>query len=244
MEWLDDSRACLDISEMLLGKIEEMIPESIQNAVLIPYIKVKIKNCLENCRSPLDYAAQFIFDEYCRVHFIEKEKKKPEKKQNLDPNIYYPVRDSVAGFEQAINYMFFPLKETKPEIIELFKRGQLFSDPNNPFLHTLNSLTNENKHRNLTKHEKEQTTHVKNIRFNGVTIGELIAVNTETPLQIGDTKMDFIKPSRYDHIYDEASVKIEYFFADLKLSVIPALESIYSGANSIINELEKVIEGK
>lgn len=233
MEWLDDSKACLTVAKTMLTELEELMNDSIRNPNVIPFIKVKIKNCLENCRSPLDYAANYIFDTYCKSEYTERELKRKK--------IYFPIRKQEPLFNVCIREDFRKLITKKPDLVDILKKFQSFNG--DLWLQQLTSLINENKHRNLSKHVKEKTTHVKNIHYDGVTIGKL-ETNAETPLQIGDTKIDFINPCPYDYIYEKASVKIEYFFTDLNLSVIPTLEAIYKGSSSVILELQNAIEGR
>lgn len=232
LEWLNDSKACLDVAKSLIKEIDDLTKQSLKDVQVLPYLKVRIKNCLENCRSPLDYAANYIFNTYCKKEYTEKELKKLK--------IYFPIRKNEHGFDICIRENFRKLKVKNPILIDALKKHQPFYRDH--WLNHLTSLINENKHRNLTKQYKEQSTHIKSGRIGGVILENVTMVNVGTPIKIGDQNVDFINPSPYDHLFD-ATVKIEYFFDDLGLSVLPTLSKIYDGSMSVIRELEDIIEG-
>lgn len=232
MEWLDDSKACLDVAQTMLKELEGLIQESLIKPEVVPFMKVKIKNCLENCRSPLDYAANYIFDTYCKSEYTERELKKKKT--------YFPIRYQEKLFEICIREDFRKLPQKRPDIVEVLKKIQSFNG--DPWLQNLTKLINENKHRNLTKQAKEQITTIKNAQIGGIILENFTTVNVETPIQIDNTKVDFINPSPLDHLFD-ASVQIEYFFEDIGLSVLPTLSRIYDNAYSLILELENTSEG-
>lgn len=230
MEWINDSKACLETAQILLEEIEELTPETIKDDFYIPYLKVKIKNCLENCRSPLDYAAHYIFESYCKTEYSSRELRKHKT--------YFPIRKTESLFDVAIRDDFRKLHQKRNDIVLILKQCQSFNG--DPWLQHLTVLTNENKHRNLTKQFKEQTTHIKSGQIGGITLNNVTMVNVGTPIQYEGTKIDFVNQSPYDHLFD-ATVSIEYFFDDLNLSVIPTLSNIYRGAISVINDLEKKV---
>jgi hypothetical protein len=230
LEWIDDSRACLDTSSVMLNELEELIAKSIQHEELIPYLKVKIKNCLENCRSPLDYAANYVFNSFCRMEYTPKELKKF--------NVYYPISRTEVQFNNFIKDKYKTLLIKRPDIVKTFKDSQSFNG--NSWIEYLPKLTNENKHRNLTKQSKEKTIHIANGQIGGLTFENVTMVNVAVPIQIGSTQIDFINPSPYDNLFD-ATVNIEYFFEEINLSVLPTLKSIQFGTSIVINELEKTL---
>lgn len=240
MDWYRDSKACLNIAEQLIIEIENMTDETVKHKHLIPYMKVKIKNSLENCRSPLDYAAQYIFNEYCRSEYLAREQKKPANKQLLTPNIYYPIRKNATAFDLAINKHFFILKNKNPDVIKIFKNGQLFENSEKPFLYHLNTLTNENKHRNLSTH-KRNTEALVSGSFNGITIKNSTFKNVDSAILINGHNINFVDPSPYDHFFD-TQVEIEYLFKELDLSVVPTLKDIHHGVSLIIHQLQETIK--
>jgi hypothetical protein len=240
MEWFDDSIACLDVAENLLSDIEEKQKISISNEGIIPYIKVDIKNLLENCRSPLDYAAQFIFDKYCRVDYLTRERKK--KKPNFYPRIYYPIRKDKKLFDEEINNLYFVIKQEKPEIIDIFKRGQHFSSPEDPFLYNLNLLTNMNKHRNLTKQERQVGTNVNFYKDeNGNTFSNISSQNNNAFVIGGVPLGEKIIKAASQKQPVNATVWVEYFFKDLNKPVNHILKSIYEQTRLVINDLGKIV---
>lgn|GEM_PF-2853408 len=230
MEWLEDSRACLAVAETMLVEIEGMIQQSIRDESVTPYIKVKIKNCLENCRSPLDYVANYVFDHYCIMEYTAKELKKFK--------VYYPISPSEHIFNIAIKEKYKSLTTKRSDIVKVFEDSQSFKG--DIWLKHLPKLINENKHRNLTQQSKEQTTTIHSGQIGGMTFNNVSMINVKTPFMIGNMPINFIDPSPYDHLFD-ASVKLEYYFQDIGLSVIPTLKAIHHGATIVINEMERII---
>lgn len=239
MEWYEDSIACLDVANILLFDIKEKQKLSIEDKDIIPYMKVDIKNFLENCRSPLDYVAQYIFEEHCKNEYIQEQMLK--KKKNLNPRIYYPIRGDKESFMKEIDKIYFPLKQNKSEIINIFQKGQLFTSPRNPSLHYLNFLTNQNKHRNLTKHERQIATHIRNYKDEFNNTYKNVCSSNNYGIVINGVplgKMAIKAISEKKEI--DATINVEYYFKDLNKSVIPTLEGIYKTVNMIIKEIKEV----
>lgn len=222
----------------MLEELEHDIQESIKQPDLLPYIKVKIKNILENCRSPLDYAAVFVFETYCRNEY--QSKKQMKKKKALKPS--FVITDTPEKFEENMNNRFMNLYKNSRKIYNVFKKAQPFNG--NPWLKHLTDLVNENKHRNLTKQEKNVATQINYYKDeNGNTFVNVFSDHNGIVIDgvpIGQKILEAL--SRNQPV--DATIWVEYIFTDLKLSVIDTLFNIYNGSLSIINELEKVFEGK
>ena len=75
MNWYKDSLLCLNEAEEIIQQIEELEKNSIHDIELLERCKPKIKNCLENCRSPLDYISNYLFDTYCKENYTFKQLK-------------------------------------------------------------------------------------------------------------------------------------------------------------------------
>lgn len=240
MEWYEDSVACLTVAKKLLFDIEEKQRLSLTDVTIIPYMKVDIKNFLENCRSPLDYAAQYIFVEYCKDEYLKKEKQKKKQRKNLNPRIYYPIRKNESSFATEIDRIYFPLQDGHPEIINIFKKGQLFSSPDNPSLHYLNELTNENKHSHLTKHERQLETNIKSFKDdNGNTYTNIYSFNSKSILVDGISIEDMAINALSEGREIDATIILEYYFKDLNKSVLLTLKSIYNHTNMVVSELKE-----
>lgn len=238
MEWYEDSTACLNVAKKLLSDIEEKQRLSISDDTVIPYMKVDIKNFLENCRSPLDYAAQYIFVEYCKDEYLKKENQK--KKKNINPRIYYPIRKNESSFVTEIDRVYFPLQNSRPEIVTIFRKGQLFSSPDNPSLHYLNELTNENKHSHLTKHERQLETNLRSYKDDmGNTFTNVYSSNNNgvviNGMSLGDMSINAISEGKEIDV----TIIAEYYFKDLNKSVLPTLKSIYNHTNMVVNDLKE-----
>jgi hypothetical protein len=231
MEWLDDSKACLEIAQIMLIETKELIDESLKNEAVIPYLKVKIKNFLENCRSPLDYAANYLFDSYCRANYSEKELKRMK--------VYFPIvkeaqgRDAQRDFEKWIKVSFKGLKEANEDVVNVLENCQFYKT--DPWLSNLTFLTNENKHRNLTKQNRTLSGHIENLQLPGLNIKGLTFEGVGTLIQYGDTPMnDF---SHIDNFQGE--VNADFVFSDLNLPVPETLDKILSGTQTVIKGLEE-----
>lgn len=242
MEWYEDSIACLNVAKKLLSDIEEKQSLSITDDTFIPYMKVDIKNFLENCRSPLDYAAQYIFVEYCKDGYLKKENQKKKKEKRNNPRIYYPIRKNESSFATEIDRLYFPLQNSHPEIVTIFQKGQLFSSPDNPSLHYLNELTNENKHSHLTKHERQLETNLRSYKDDrGNTFTNVYSSNNNgfviNGMPIGDMSINVILEGKEINV----TIIAEYYFKDLNKSVLPTLKSIYDHTNMVVNSLKETL---
>ncbi|MGG3662109.1 hypothetical protein [Bacillus gobiensis] len=237
MEWLDDSKACLDVARIMLDEVNELIQDSIQNDDLIPYLKVKIKNLLENCRSPLDYSANYIFDTYCRKLYTKKELRRFGKP-------YFPIRKEKHSFDVCVRDEFRKLSTRRKDIIEIFESCQAFNGSS--WLQNLSFLINENKHRNLTKQKKSHEYDLKHLDINvggtriffddvrGSDVGTLIKYEDEE-INLTDSSKKYINTV-------DGTVSVTYYFKDINANVLTTLSEIYNGSIRVINELEKVIE--
>lgn len=238
MEWYDDSKACLGNAKILLSDIKMKQRLSITDDKIVASMKVDIKNFLENCRSPLDYAAQYIFEEYCKEEYLKK--KSLKKKKVFIPKIYYPIRGEKESFMKEIDKIYFPLKQNKSEIINIFQKGQLFTSPRNPSLHYLNLLTNQNKHRNLTKHERQISTHIRSYTDeNGNNFKNVYSSNNYGIVINGLSLGEIARQAMAEKREIDATIKVEYYFKDINKSVIPTLESIYKLVDMIVKEIKE-----
>ncbi|MFE4036181.1 hypothetical protein [Priestia sp. YIM B13489] len=240
IEWLDDSKACLDTAAVMIEEVEQLAQQSIKDESAIPYLKVKIKNCLENCRSPLDYVANYIFDTYCRNNYTKKELHKFGKP-------YFPIRKTDSLFDICIRDNFRNLLNSRSDIVDILKSCQQFK--NSTWLQDLTSLINENKHRNLTKQNDETHTTIRDLNFThgGVEIGGIsnitfVTSGHTTPIKYGGGNLDFSGETSYPFVNKmDTDVKRYFFFRDLGRPVTPTLKEILEGTRDVIGKLEKTI---
>lgn len=214
MKWINNAQACLDVAQHLITETEVLFEESIKDKNLLPYIKLNIKNCLENCRSPLDCTANYIFDTYCKSEYSQKELKRMR--------VYFPIANNINKFNDHIDTKFRTLSNKRSDLVTILQKHQSFNGE--PWLKNSNSLVNENKHRNLKKQTKTKNTHIKKGKMEGIQLENVTIVGSDNviPIRVGNKNIDFINPSQYDHLFD-ASVTIEYSFSDLKIPVLPTV---------------------
>lgn len=238
MEWLDDSKACLGVTQTMLEEIEVLIQESILNDDVVPYLKVKIKNCLENCRSPLDYAANFIFHTYCKMNYSEKELKRLK--------VYFPIiipkegKDEKYEFDKSIKVNFKGLINSNPAIVEILESCQGFNT--NTWLQDLTFLINENKHRNLTKQNRDIASHIRSYTDeNNNSFVDIFSSNSNGIVMGGIPLDEKILKARTQGQNVDATLLINYYFKELNKLVIPTLKDIYEGTSLVIKNLESTI---
>lgn len=233
MEWLDDSKACLDIAQIMLDEVEELIQESIQHDDVIPYLKVKIKNCLENCRSPLDYVANYIFDSYCKMEYSPHELKKF--------NVYYPIAHSDYSYNNYINKNYRGLNAKRPDIVSIIRDSQSFGKDD--WLKFLPKLINTNKHRNLTKQERKETgVYIHNMALQNGTVLKNVFSSGNGGADIMINGTPFNSQTSHNHSSVEsynAKFCVDFIFKDINKSVLPTLKDIYEGTATVIAKLEK-----
>lgn len=241
MEWIDDSKACLDVSEVMLNDLEEQIKVSINQPDLIPYIKVNIKNILENCRSPLDYSAVYVFDTFCRSEYNSNTEIR--KKRAAKPS--FVITEDAKTFKNDMENRFKNLYKHHPEIYNVFKSAQSFNG--DPWLDNLTALVNTNKHRNLSKHRKEHIATINHYAediYGNVFANNTIIGNPESAIMVNGQSVTGSNAANNPYFKKyNATFYYEFIFTDLDSPVIKTLEDIYNGAKNVINELESILEG-
>lgn len=228
MEWYDDSIACLEVAQYLLFEIEKKQHEAIKDNNNIPYLKVTIKNFLENCRSPLDYAANYIFDTYCRDAYTPHEIKKIRT--------YYPKRNSKKLFDICIRDEFRGLKNK--QVVQIFESSQSF---NVVWFDDLTKLINENKHRNLTNQKIHNETHIKKgVLGNTKHFENVIFSGNKYDFGAGDKSFSGFELNKVFNNLD-ATFGREYIFKDLNKNVIETLRPIVTEAKKVIISLRDIV---
>lgn len=226
MDWYLDSQACLDVAKQQLKQIEAQQIAAMLDGNILPYLKVSIKNCLENCRSPLDYVANFIFDKYCKHNYTSNQLRKMK--------VYFPIRNTKSLFDVCMRENFRGL--TDQNLINVFESAQPI---HTSWLSNLSSLINENKHRNLTKQEiiNKSIIHgsLGGNYFDGVTFE-----GNGNDLGIGDKIYDGVEMLQVFE-NSKGSFSRDYLFEVLNVPVIDTLTLIRDGSSKLTEDFKNLL---
>ncbi|WP_058301773.1 hypothetical protein [Gorillibacterium timonense] len=227
MGWYEDSCACLEVAEASMNEILEKELASLENDDVVPFLKVSIKNYLENCRSPLDYVAGYIFDTYCREKYTKKEL------SGKYGRVYFPKKDTPDLLRVSIADNFRGL--TDHRLIKVFDSAQKY---NTNWLDDLSKLVNENKHRNLTAQTPVEQLHINHATFGTNSLRGVTITGAKQAISInGSGTLDSIKKmDTFDGEY-----RREYYFESLNKSVNMVLNEVLAGSKHVIGEFNKVI---
>ncbi len=117
---------------------------SLQHQTISEELKIDVKNIFENLRSCLDYMAHDI-REACITGSAPR-------------RLYFPIRQSRAEFDQAINSDFPNLSSIQSDVHDLIEAIQPYNDD---WLGKFNKLNNNNKHQDLEEQTKIESRHVE-----------------------------------------------------------------------------------
>lgn len=233
MNWYDSSMACLDVAKQFINEIDTLSHESIKNKNLENRIMILSKNCLENCRSPLDYAAYYVFMSYCSRYY--------DQSKIVNKKIYFPIRADENEFNEYMERNFKNLKTNRHDIFDIFKNCQLFSGEG--WLNNLSLIINANKHITIQDMPRNQF-----FKINKGHIGGAIFTNSTIelppsgiPLMVNGSVIDITSPSPYHNLVD-AEIKHKYYFSNLDSPVILVLTDICNGTYKLISELKHAID--
>lgn len=233
MQRISDAKLCLSEAQKMLVEIEEIYNKNVYKEQLPPVLKIKIKNFLENVRSSLEYATNYIFYTYCASNYTNK------KLAEISRKIYFPIYDDKSHFDKCINNKFKGLS-TNNEILELFEKCQPFSGEK--WSRYLGDLCNKNKHVKLTKHNRTESgtimyfedifgVKIKNCTFSGCKHG---MVYNGVPLNNNNINYNpYIKSFI-------GNINTEYIFEDTNTPVLGTLNEIMNGSKYFINSIEKI----
>lgn len=218
LEWYQDSIACLEVAKILLDEVEEQQEAAIYNSDVIPYLKVSIKNTLENCRSPLDYAANYISTLY------------PSRSG-------YPQFPIIRDSNKALESIEWALKCTPDsEILKIIKESQLTKD----WMNDLTTLVNRNKHNNLSHHDITNTSHIEYMNIGGNHFYGSTFSGNGIDIQIGDKSFTGAETLNI-HPGIKGDFSRKYYFKDLDKEVYPTLHEIVVAAEDVISRLYKFL---
>lgn len=232
MNWYKDSILCLNEAADLIQQVEELEKKSIHDIELLDRCKPKIKNCLENCRSPLDFVANFLFDTYCKEIYTP-----DELKYN---RVYYPVTYKRSKLHDNLRKNFKGLNNKKHGVVKLFEQTQPFKE-NDKWLQHLSSLVNENKHAKLTFNRADKSIDIQHLEFGGFTFNNVTMTNVGVPIKIGDTEYDLINnfPPGSSH---RTTAKHKIHFEELDMPVTETLKDIHQGVFNIISAIQEEVK--
>lgn len=215
MEWYNDSQACIEIAKTMLIQVEEQQVETMLDSNILPYLKVTIKNTLENCRSPLDYAATYISSRYpaYNSHFKHPQFPILRKSKNADRNVKLALKCN-----------------PDIEIINIIKNSQLGLT----WLTDLTDLVNYNKHNNLSKQNITNTSILEDFSFGGVTLKNVTFSGNANDIGFNGQGFSGVELLKLDPNL-KGTFHRSYVFSDIDKEVMPTL-------SEIIQRTEKTID--
>lgn len=232
MNWYKDSLLCLNEAKELIQQIERLEENSIHDVDLLERCKPKIKNCLENCRSPLDFVSNYLFETYCKEKYNTEELK--WKRNN------FPITYKKDKFHRYLKTEFKNLNTVKHDVVKIIEKTQPFSR-NEQWLKHLTSLVNENKHARLTFNKADKTINIKKLEFSGVTMTNVTMTNVGIPISIGDKSYDLINSFPPSSTQIDVTAKNNIIFEELDIPVVETLKAIHENVLETINSIQKCL---
>lgn len=227
MQWLKGSRACVAEAQDLYTIIENAMTKELTE-IELDRVKVKIKNFFENCRSPLDYIANYIHETYCLG-----------KKQNL----YFPIRHTEKKFKEYMKTSYFGLEKSNINLYNLLESMQPYH-LEYTWLRDLSTLVNHNKHQNLSRQKNQTNLYNASFKINGNTFINCSSVGSiKSPLSINGqaiTNLDLVKTNPFIKSFS-GEFEYIYYFSDFKLPVSATINTIINGVDSIIEDIASEI---
>lgn len=237
--------------EALISECEELLP-LIEEKVISDMIKTnnteiiipKIKSFLEHCRSIIDYCAQDIFQ------YILPERKRVEKLKSRNKHVYFPYAKDKNLFKENIEKNLPGLPIGK--IYNLIEDLQDYTrSPEKRFLLQMCSLTNENKHNQLTSNQRKV--------HKSISIGNFIRVDGNSEITLSNCVFNGVPSGTFkikngniegniNPILLKDVIKWEsgtFVFKDTNIEIVPFLNlcqtEVKSFCISLYNELDKVV---
>lgn len=235
---LEDSKLLIEDSEKLLSEIKIIHDRDISSGKDTPLLRIRIKQFLENINSALDYAAFHIFKEYCAKKIQENE---PGKFSFRESRVYFPCLDDREKFENYINDRFKYLKDENEELINILAKFQPFPT-RSKWLKNLKLLVNNNKHRELTQQKRQHSTQINRLTAsNNSSISNLTIISEDGTLPFVFLNND---GSHAEIISFDGEIKNEFIFPELQSPVLPVLVRMIKSAPTVVEDIERYIDGK
>jgi len=194
---------------------------------------IDIKQVIDGLRAALDYCARELFERHGR--------------SEGDPKVYFPIPRKGAlakDFPKFLNAKIPGLAAARPDLAKLLESFQEFASPDNAWLPDLATLSNENKHENLTPQTRTET---KELRIEslgvGISLGHGAAISLDPggSIQVGGAILpgnQLITPGGAVAVRGPANVQhiiwVAFLFDSIKQPVIPFLERATVGVGGIV----------
>lgn len=206
----------MDAAERELAKVRQLYESSLQAKEPSEELQTTIKHVVEDQRSSLDHVATAI----------------NEKFGTKGKQVYFPYAHDPGKFQGFFDQNFPKLATFQPDICAAMERHQPYQ-PGHEWLAHLVSLTNENKHRDLTPQTKTETV-VKAVTKgsgsvswgSGVTFGPGVSIMGEP-----------VDPATQKTASTVVTIYIDWLFADPPVSALQTLETIQKGIRPMLEEV-------
>lgn len=216
MPHFDDAQTLIDHLRKAAETRRRLHAECLAEKSVKPEFLIEVKNVMEHLRSALDYCARGLFEKYGHS-------------DKANPKIYFPYAnssvDKVKFRNEIVNSKIPGLLANRADIVDMLESYQHFGNTGN-WLPLFMSITNENKHEQLTPQvEKQYST---------------IEINATIPAG-GTLKIDLTKiplgfaPDKSFHCI--AGTWTGLVFASTGVLVMPHLEHALQNVIRIVDEL-------
>ena len=223
----------IDISE-----ISEAYDKARRDEDLAVILRPKIKSCLENLRSCLEYSAQDIWRSYT-------------KKKN---SVYFPYGKTEHLFQCSVKKNLPALQARAPKIYELILSLQPFAG-GGEWLGNLCKYTNFNKHNGLSPQVRKNSTLsttsfgsmiraegavtvvMKGCTYNGIPISKSGALTISPDKRVSEISEDINIPVSITREFDWVRFELDDSITDVRELIIES----YSRVSDYVSDLSKII---
>lgn len=208
--------------------------EAYNNDEIIEIARAEVKTCLEHLRSPLDYIAQHLYDNYSELSkYGARNNKKGQK-------VFFPLGKDNKQFKKKMDIQYPSLEKVGNGLFSLFREIQRQRSDKYKWIIDLMLIVNPHKHHSLVGHQKRQNEDLYNIGNNAIVIGAnsknvtlrgniINGVNTgnhffedmsKLPDKLSLNGVPMIK-ERYDvkFLFDKLELEIVPFIHDCKIQI-------------------------
>lgn len=215
---MDDIHDLLQDTDEQLGLVNRIYKESAEAGKQSRRLKPRIKNTLENQRSVLDYLAHEIHNRYGSP---------------TGAKIYYPLAKTPQAFPRDIDQRMPGVRAEREDIANVIERYQPF---NQEWIVWLAGLTNENKHRILSKHKPHETTRTEVHLPDGGSF-------SVQDIEFQDAAGNPITPSQaFGRPTSDPIPVLEWRFADPPLPATLVLSLIQTSLKTLVADVSQVAD--
>ncbi|EHK2365380.1 hypothetical protein ACV3Z6_01310 [Clostridium perfringens] len=223
----------LEETKVNIDEIRSKYLDAIKDDSIKEALRVKVKNCLENLRSCLDYMACDIYEKYYSLN---------------SKKIYFPYGKKPQNFRANLGNNFKKFKDKNGDVYALVESVQPYKC-NDTWLVDLCNLTNINKHDNLSSQRREDyhryniqgiglfqmnnqgTVIMRNNIVNGIPQGSDIVIKGKDILTDGKINLDII---RIDWV--------EFKFENTNIDVLKLLNKAYKEIFKLSKKIYEIIK--